>query len=306
MEFDQSLMKQAVAYQAMSQPAPRPPSPHPVLAPNTSPAPLGRTASQSQSQPPPAAQLSNGAPLQNPTGQSPHAHVTRGRNKRARSPSSDPAPSPHPPSSQHMSGMSPSQARFQLPHAQPALQPQWPQHSQLHAQHLQQQQQQQQPQPQQQLMSGGLPAGVVALGPQQMSYQPLHANPGHAVSPARLSPKGPSLHQQPTQQQPQHQQQPQQQPQQQQQQPKQLPVRAMPLGRASQQGRSRVAIPVVKPDHVDGMTHEDIIAAAAAAAAASGYGEPVGLASLVGTRVKVSKNKASSTLPGFLDLSEQA
>jgi len=80
----------------------------------------------------------------------------------------------------------------------------------------------------------------------------------------------------------------------------------MPLGRASQQGRSRVAIPVVKPDHVDGMTHEDIIAAAAAAAAASGYGEPVGLASLVGTRVKVSKNKASSTLPGFLDLSEQA
>jgi len=54
------------------------------------------------------------------------------------------------------------------------------------------------------------------------------------------------------------------------------------------------------------MTHEDIIAAAAAAAAASGYGEPVGLASLVGTRVKVSKNKASSTLPGFLDLSEQA
>ncbi len=67
-----------------------------------------------------------------------------------------------------------------------------------------------------------------------------------------------------------------------------------------------MAIPVVKPDHVDGMTHEDIIAAAAAAAAASGYGEPVGLASLVGTRVKVSKNKASSTLPGFLDLSEQA
>lgn len=178
-----------------------------------------------------------------------------------------------------MSGMSPSQARFKLPHAQ---------HSQLHAQHLQQQQQppQQQPQQpqQQQLMLGGLPAGVVALGPQQMSYQPLHASPGHAVSPARLSPKGPSLHQQPTQ----HQQQPQQQ---QQQQPKQLPVRAMPLGRASQQGRSRVAIPVVKPDHVDGMTREDIIVAAAAAAAASGYGEPEGLASLVGTRVKVSKNE---------------
>ena len=46
---------------------------------------------------------------------------------------------------------------------------------------------------------------------------------------------------------------------------------------------------VVKPDHVDGMTREDIIAAAAAAAAASGYGEPEGLASLVGLSVKVSK-----------------
>ncbi len=301
MEFDQSLMKQAVAYQAMSQPAPRPPSPHPVQAPNTGPASLGRTASEGQSHAPVAAQQSNGAPLQQaPTGPSPHAHVTRGRSKRARSPSSDPAPSPHP-SSQHMSGMSPSQARFQLPHAQPALQPQWPQHSQLHAQ--QQQQQQQQQQPHQQLMSGGLPAGVVALSPQQMGYQPLHASPGHAVSPARLSPKGPSLHQQPTQQQqqPQHQ----QQPQQQQQLPKQLPVRAMPLGRASQQERSRVASHVVKSDHVDGMTREDIIAAAAAAAAASGYGEPEGLASLVGTSVKVSKQKLQ-VLPGFLGLSARA
>ena len=281
MEFDQSLMKQAVAYQAMSQPAPRPPSPHPVLAPNAGPAPLGnRTTSQGQGQQPVAAQLSNGAPLQQgPTGPSPHAYVTRGRNKRARSPSSDPAPSPHP-TSQHMSGMSPSQARFQLPHAQPALQPQWPQHSQLHAQHVQQQQQQ----PQQQLMSGGLPAGVVPLGAQQMGYQPLHASPGHAVSPASLSPEGPSLHQQPTQQQ----QQPQQQ-QQQQQLPKQLPVRAMPLGRTSQQGRSRVASHEIKSDHVDGMTREDIIAAAAAAAAVSGYGEPEGLASLVGTSVKVSQ-----------------
>jgi hypothetical protein len=66
----------------------------------------------------------------------------------------------------------------------------------------------------------------------------------------------------------------------------------MPLGGASQQGQSRVASPAVKPDHVDGMTREDIIAAAAAAAAASGYGEPEGLASLVGTSVKVSKQRA--------------
>ncbi len=51
---------------------------------------------------------------------------------------------------------------------------------------------------------------------------------------------------------------------------------------------------VVKSDHVDGMTREEIIAAAAAAAAASGYGEPDGLASLVGTSVKVSNNKALS------------
>ncbi|KAA6418976.1 MAG: hypothetical protein FRX49_11079 [Trebouxia sp. A1-2] len=152
MEFDQSLMKQAVAYQAMSQPAPRPPSPHPVLAPNAGPAPLGSTASQGQSQPAVAAQVNNGAPLQTPTGPSPHAHVTRGRNKRARSPSSDPAPTPHP-RSQHMS---PSQAQFQLPHAQPALQPQWPQHSQLHAQ---------QPQLQQQVMPGGYgePEGLASL-----------------------------------------------------------------------------------------------------------------------------------------------
>ena len=45
----------------------------------------------------------------------------------------------------------------------------------------------------------------------------------------------------------------------------------------------------IKSDHVDGMTREDIIAAAAAAAAVSGYGEPEGLASLVGTSVKVSQ-----------------
>ena len=283
MEFDQSLMKQAVAYQAMSQPAPRSPGPHPVAPPTVTSAPVSRaTANQAQTQLPATAQLTHEASVQQqPPGASVPAPVTRGRHKRARSPSSDHVLSQQQPGNQSLSGMSPAQARLQPPNAQaPAVQPQWSPHPQLHTRQQQQQQQQQQ-----QAMSGGLPVGAVPLVAHHGGYQPLQANPAPVPSPSRYSPKAPSLHQKP-----------QQQPiQQQQQSPQLLPMRPRPQGKIGQQGQPKASSSGAGPGHVDGMTHEEIVAAAAAAAAASGYGEPdkafclaPGHASSAGTRVQVS------------------
>ena len=278
MEFDQSLMKQAVAYQAMSQPAPRSPGPHPVGPPTVTSAPVSRaTANQAQTQLPATAQLTHEAPVQQqPPGASVPAPVTRGRHKRARSPSSDHALSQQQPGSQSISGMSPAQARLPPPNAQvPAVQPQWSPRPQLHTQQQQQQQQ---------TISGGLPVGAVPLVTHHGGYQPLQANAAPVLSPSRHSPKAPSLHQKP-----------QQQPTQQQQSPQLLPMRPRPQGKIGQQGQPKVSSSGAAPGHVDGMTHEEIVAAAAAAAVASGYGEPDkafclahGQASSAGTRVQVS------------------
>ena len=272
MDFDTSLMKHAAAFRAIPQPAPSPQSPpHAVYVPTSGPE--SRAASHEHSPGPAAASpvpLSNGAPQQVPAGLPLHMHVTRGRNKRARSSSSE-LVSQQQPASQPVSGLSPSE---ELPSAQPALHLQKP----LHPQQQQQQQQLQQ-------LPGTLPNGAVPMVMQQAEYQPLQANPRPSASPAGLSARAPS-----------QQQQHQQSPQPPQQSPQQLQMRPMPQDRAAQPAPPRLTSPrPLAGGHVDGMTPEEIIAAATAAAAASGYCAPEqssqfakGLASLAASSMQVS------------------
>ncbi len=263
MEFDQTLIKQAAAYQAMSQPVPSLQSPHSLHSATQHS--LDSTASHAHSQLPAAALLTNGAPLQGPQPGPPRPHVTRGRPKRARSPSSEHV-GQHQPSAQ----AGPLQGRLhQHQHqAHPAVQLQW----------------QQQAQWQPLLMPSALPTGVVPLLPQQAGY-PGQVSSTLSASPSKLLAKGPALHHHHQQQQ-----------QSLQKSPQQLPLRPMPQGRAGPQGQPKLTSPRAQSAaHVDGMAPEEISAAATAAAAASGYCEPKrsshfaeGLASLVGTSIQVS------------------
>lgn len=118
MDFDQSLMKQAAAYRALSHPAPR----SQAAQPGTMPA-AGATIGQSghvQAVMPDASQLANGAKQGGSTGnQAVESQTGRGRPKRARSPSSEVV-------NQQQKAVKPVTG-LTLPQAQPAIQQNWQQ-----------------------------------------------------------------------------------------------------------------------------------------------------------------------------------
>ena len=322
MEFDQSLMKQAAAFQAMSQPAQQASSPSQAESGQlsstlklTQPSHAShmpsqrsssRTGNHRQTLPAPP-QLSNG--LSQPASGAAPLRMTRG-NKRARSPSSEQLSHPQISPRAQPGALSPQEVSHRIQIQKQALpQPRWPQHAQhaqqqqqpqqlqqvrqqarlqqqlQHAQQLQHQQLQQQ-QHQQQHMPDCLPPGAVPIGLHQAGFQPLHANlsPQMPAIPPRTAPTSPCQTYLASS------------PRQQQQKPEkliqkspqQLPMRPMPIQqRASQPEQGTAKSPGAMPDSVDGMSKEEIIAAAAAAAAASGYCEPKGLASLVSRSAQV-------------------
>lgn len=335
MDFDQSLMKQAAAIQAMSQSAQSgnsgaqsassqlsstPRLTQPSHANHMSPqANLSRAGGPRQGAQNPATQMSNGFHSRASGAASPPVRVTRGH-KRARSPSSEQVSHPQVVASVQPGALSPQEVSHRIQIQKQVLQqPRWAQHAQQEVQQQQQQQQehstqhaqlqnsqqlhqqqhwqflQQQQQQQQQFMPSFLPPGAIPIGLHHAGYQPLQAT---AVSqtPVGGSHAGQTLPHQAQVASPQ-----QQQPLQKlsQKSPEQLPMRPMPSQpRAAKPVQVKEESPGSLADGVDGMSQDDIIAAAAAAAAASGYCEPKGLASLVGKSVKV-KSSTNLSLPGL-------
>ena len=275
MEFDQSLMKQAAAFQAMSETAQQATSPsqaengqHSSTLRLTQPShashmPLQRSSSRTghhRHTVPAAPQLSNGLPQSVSGAASSPLRMTRGH-KRARSPSSEqpnhPQPSPRAQCSPGVqpAALSPQEVSHRIQIQKQAL-PQscWPQHAQQqpqqlqqvrqqarlqqqlqHAQQLQHQQLQQQQQHQQQDTPDSLPLGAVPIGLHQAGFQPLHASLP-PQEPAVTARTAPTLPHQTQLASPWRQQQQKQQPEKQaQKSPKQLPMRPMPTQQRASQ-----------------------------------------------------------------------